>query len=169
MGNQELLKKVYFPRLAIPIAAVLSGIVDLAIAFALLLALMPVFGIVPSLAALVTLPLLALAGVAALGVGIGLSALNVRFRDVRHVVPFFLQVLLFATPVAYPSTLLNDAWRPVYALNPMVGVIDGIRWSLGADVSPLAVVGPSILSSAALLIVGVYYFRLVDGTIADVI
>ena len=170
VGSQNLLKKVYFPRLVIPISAVVAGFVDLAIAGIVLLALMLGFGIVPGLASVFIVPLVGLAFVTALGVGVWLSALNVRYRDVRHIVPFLLQVWLFATPIAYPSSLLDEPWRTLYALNPMVGVVEGTRWALlGTATAP----GPLILVSGAvallLLVSGSAYFRHVEGTFADVV
>ena len=170
VGSQNLLKKVYFPRLVIPIAAVLTGTVDLAIAGVVLLALMLAFGIAPTLAGVWIAPLVALAFVTALGVGVWLAALNVRYRDVRYVVPFLLQVWLFATPIAYPSSLLDEPWRTLYALNPMVGVVEGTRWAL---LSTATAPGPLILVSGAvallLLVSGSAYFRHVEGTFADVV
>lgn len=170
VGSQNLIRKVYFPRLIIPIAAVLTGVIDLAIAGVVLLALMLGFGIVPGLASLWIVPLVGLAFVTALGVGIWLSALNVRYRDVHYVVPFLLQVWLFATPIAYPSSLLDEPWRTLYALNPMVGVVEGTRWAL---LSTATAPGPLVLVSAAvalfLLVSGSAYFRHVEGTFADVI
>ncbi|HYN69037.1 MAG TPA: ABC transporter permease [Candidatus Eisenbacteria bacterium] len=170
VGSQNLLKKVYFPRLVIPIAAVLTGFVDLAIAGAVLIGMMVVYGIVPTLTTVWVVPLLLLAFVASLGVGLWLSALNVRYRDVRYIVPFLLQIWLFATPIAYPSSLLPEPWRTLSALNPMVGVVEGIRWALlGADTAP----GPLILVSSAVAVVvlvgGAYYFRHVEGTFADIV
>jgi lipopolysaccharide transport system permease protein len=168
--SQELLKKVYFPRLAIPVATVLSGLVDLAIAFMVLLAMMWFYGIVPGMAVLWTAPLLLLALVTCLGVGLWLSALNVQYRDVRHAIPFLTQLWLFATPIAYPSSLLDEPWRTLYAINPMVGVVEGFRWALlGADTAP----GPMILVSSAaaiaILVGGALYFRRLERTFADVV
>jgi lipopolysaccharide transport system permease protein len=170
VGSQNLVKKVYFPRLVIPIAAVLTGVVDLAIAGVVLIVLMLAFGIVPGLGIVWIVPLVGLAFVTALGVGVWLAALNVRYRDVRYLVPFLLQVWLFATPIAYPSSLLDEPWRTVYALNPMVGVVEGTRWALlGTATAP----GPLILVSGAvavlLLVTGAAYFRHVEGTFADVV
>ena len=170
VGGQNLVKKVYFPRLVIPIAAVLTGVVDLAIAGIVLIALMLGFGIVPGLTTVWVVPLAGLAFITALGVGVWLAALNVRYRDVRYLVPFLLQVWLFATPVAYPSSLLDEPWRTLYALNPMVGVVEGTRWALlGTATAP----GPLILVSSAvavlLLVTGAAYFRRVEGTFADVV
>jgi len=170
VGSANLIKKVYFPRLAIPIAAVLSGVVDFSIAFTVLLGMMAYFGIAPT-GHVVWLPaLLLLALVTALGVGMWLSALNVQFRDVRHTVPFIVQFWLFATPIAYPSSLLSEPWRTVYALNPMVGVVEGFRWALvGTQTAPGPMIGVSALAATALLVGGVFYFRRMEKTFADVV
>lgn len=170
VGSQNLLKKVYFPRMAVPIATVLAGLVDFALAFSVLLIMMGWYGFAPSLHIVAVVPLLLLALVTALGVSLWLSAFNVRYRDVRHAVPFLVQFWLFATPIAYPSSLLGEPWRLVYALNPMVGVVEGFRWALlGADTAP----GPMILVSTAaallLLVGGAFYFRRVELTFADVV
>jgi lipopolysaccharide transport system permease protein len=168
--SQELLKKVYFPRLAIPLAPVLGGLVDFAIAFLVLLGMMWFYGIMPGIEILAVIPLLLLTLVTALGVGLWLSALNVQYRDVRYTLPFLVQAWLFATPIAYPSSLLDAPWRTVYALNPMVGVVEGFRWALlGADTAP----GPMILVSATASLVilagGALYFRRMERTFADVV
>jgi lipopolysaccharide transport system permease protein len=170
VGSSNLIKKVYFPRLAIPIAAVLSGTVDFALALGVLLLMIPSFGLRPS-ADVVWLPFFALLGlVTALGVGIWLSALNAEYRDVRHVVPFLAQLWLFATPVAYPSSLLGEPWRTLYALNPMVGVVEGFRWALlGTRARPGGLVLVSALAAVALLVSGAYYFRRMERTFADVV
>ncbi len=171
VGSATLLKKVYFPRLAVPIATVLVGLVDLAIALGLLFAMMAYYGVRPTLA-VTTLPaLVVLALAAALGVGLWLSAMNVRYRDVRYVVPFLTQIWMFATPVAYPSSLVRGPWRSLYAVNPMVGVVDGFRWALfgsgrGAPVATLAV---SSVSAALLLVSGAFYFRRMERTFADAV
>jgi lipopolysaccharide transport system permease protein len=170
VGSGNLIKKVYFPRLIIPIADVSAGIVDFALAFVMLLGMMLFYGIVPTLNAIWLPLLLLLAFVTALGVGLWLSALNVQFRDVRYVVPFLVQVWLYATPVAYPASLLPQPWRTVYGLNPMAGVIEGFRWALlGTDTAP----GPMIAISAAiavlLLVSGLFFFRRMEKTFADVV
>ncbi len=137
VGSQNLIKKVYFPRLVIPIASVLSGVVDFALAFLVLLGMMLFYGIVPTLNVLWLPLLLLLALVTSLGVSLWLSALNVQFRDIRYTVPFLTQFWLFATPIAYPSSLLPEPWRTLYGLNPMVGVVEGFRWALlGTDTQP---------------------------------
>jgi lipopolysaccharide transport system permease protein len=170
VGSQELVKKVYFPRLVIPASTVLAGLVDFAIAFVILLLMMAWFGVVPGLNVLWTLPLLFLALVTCLGVGLWLSALNVQYRDVRYAIPFLTQLWLFATPIAYPSSLLAEPWRTVYAINPMVGVVEGFRWALlGTDTAP----GPMLLVSSAtaaiVLVGGAFYFRRLERTFADIV
>lgn len=170
VGSQNLIKKVYFPRLVIPISSVLAGVVDFAIAFLVLLAMMLAYGIVPTAAALWLPLLLLLALVTALGVSLWLSALNVQFRDIRYTVPFLTQLWLFATPIAYPSSLLPEPWRTVYALNPMVGVVEGFRWALlGTDTAPGPMVLASSLAALALLASGAYYFRRMEKSFADVV
>jgi lipopolysaccharide transport system permease protein len=170
VGSANLVKKVYFPRLTIPVATVLSGLVDFALAFAVLLVMMLFYGVFPTANVLWLPALLLLALVTSLGVGLWLSAMNVQFRDVRYVVPFVTQFWMFATPIAYPSTLLSEPWRTLYALNPMVGVVEGFRWALlGTDTRP----GPTIAVSAAaavlLLVGGAFYFRRTERTFADVV
>ena len=170
VGSSNLIKKVYFPRLAIPTATVLSGLVDLGIAFGMLVAMMFWYGVVPTVN-IFWLPLLVLLALAvSLGVGLWLSALNVQYRDVKYVVPFLTQFWLFATPVAYPSSLLSGRWRSIYALNPMVGVVEGFRWALlGARTQPLAIVAVSSISALIILISGAFYFRRMERTFADVV
>jgi lipopolysaccharide transport system permease protein len=170
VGSQELIRKVYFPRLSIPIATVLAGLVDFAIAFVVLLAMMAWYDVVPGVKVLLVLPLLLLAMVTALGVGLWLAALNVQYRDVKYVIPFLTQVWLFATPIAYPSSLLPEQWRAVYAINPMVGVVEGFRWALlGTDTAPGPMVLVSSLTAILLLVGGAFYFRRLERTFADVV
>lgn len=170
VNSQQLLTKVYFPRLIIPVAAVLSGLVDFAIAFVVLLGLMLWYGIVPTLAVL-TLPLFVLLAVAtALAVGLWLAALNVQYRDVRHTIPFLTQFWLFATPVAYAASIVPAQWRILYGLNPMVGVVEGFRWALlghTAGSLPLALLSAIIVG--LLLFGGLVYFRRMEQTFADVV
>ncbi len=169
VGSANLISKVYFPRLVIPISSVLSGALDFAIAFVVLLGMMLYFGIAPT-SAVVLLPLfLLLALVTALGVGLWLSALNVEYRDVRYTVPFLTQFWLFATPVAYPSSLLGEPWRTLYGLNPMVGVVEGFRWAMLGTAPPGPMLGVSAVVSVALLISGAFYFRRMERTFADVV
>jgi len=170
VGNANLITKVYFPRLVIPVATVLAGLVDFALAFAVLLAMMLYYGIAPTANVLWLPGFVLLALVSSLGVGLWLSALNVEFRDVRHVVPFVTQFWLFATPIAYPSSLLPEPWRTVYGLNPMVGVVEGFRWALlGTQTRPGPVVAASSLAAVAILVGGVFYFKRVEKTFADVV
>lgn len=169
IGSSNLLTKVYFPRLVIPIASVLSGVVDFAIAFAFLIVMMFAYGTTPGAAVALVPFFFLLTVVASLGVALWLSALNVEYRDVRYVVPFLTQVWLFATPVAYPSSLLSEPWRTVYGLNPMVGVVDGFRWALLGAAAPGAEILVSAGVSLALVVTGAYYFRRMEGTFADVV
>lgn len=170
VGSAHLITKVYFPRLVIPIASVFSGTLDFLISFVVLLGMMAVYGVFPDWKALWLPFLLFLAFVTALGVGMWFSALNVQFRDVRYVVPFLTQVWLFATPIAYPSSLLSEPWRTIYGLNPMAGVVEGFRWTLlGADTAPGPVLIVSSLAALAILIGGVFYFRRMERNFADIV
>ena len=166
---QRIISKVYFPRLLIPMAAVLSPLVDFAIAFAMLALLMVWYSITPG-AALFWLPALLLLAVAtAAAASVWLSALNVRYRDVRFVVPFVAQIWMFATPVAYPASLVPERWRPLYGLNPMAGVIEGFRWALVGGPAPGLMTLVSAFVVAVALASGAVYFRSVEGTFADLI
>jgi lipopolysaccharide transport system permease protein len=170
VGNQHLLRKVYFPRLALPLAAVLAAGVDFLIAFALLLIACLAYGVTPGPRALWLLPVTALALAAALGVGLWLAAYNVRYRDVRYALPFLTQLWLYATPVVYPSSLLPSEWRTFAALNPLVGVVEGFRWALlGTASRPGPLLAVSALSALALLASGVAYFRRVERHFADIV
>ncbi len=168
--SSHLITKIYFPRLALPISSVLAGVVDFILAFGLLLLMMLYYGVAPT-ANVLWLPFLVLlAATTALGVGLWLSALNVEFRDVKHTIPFLSQIWLFATPIAYPSSLLSEPWRTVSGLNPMVGVVEGFRWALlGTETAPGAVLAASSVAAVLLLISGAYYFRRMEKTFADVV
>ena len=170
VGNQNLITKVYFPRLVVPISAVLGGLVDFAIAFVILVGMMAYFGIAPTVM-IVTLPLFLLLAVAtALGVGLWLSALNVQYRDVRYTINFLTQFWLFATPVAYPSSLVPEGWRWLFGLNPMAGVVEGFRWALlGKADAPGPLLAVSVGVVILILISGLYYFRRMEDTFADVV
>lgn len=170
VGNASLIRKVYFPRLAAPISSVVSGVIDFVLAFMVLLGMMFFYRILPSIN-LLWLPLLLLqALITALGVGLWLSALNVQFRDVRHIVPFLVQFWLFATPIAYPSSLLSEPWRSLYGLNPMVGVVEGFRWALlSTATAPGPLIAISALIALALLVSGAFYFRRMEKAFADVV
>jgi len=169
VANERLITKVYFPRLVVPMAAVFGGLVDFAVAFVILLAMMFYFGIVPGLAIL-TLPLfVVLAIMTALGVGLWLSALNVKYRDVRYTINFLIQFWLFATPVAYSSSLVPERWRVWFGLNPMAGVVDGFRWALLGTQPPGAMLAVSVGMVLAIIIGGLYYFRRMEQQFADVV
>jgi ABC-type polysaccharide/polyol phosphate export permease len=169
VSNASLVTKVYFPRLLIPVAAVLPGLLDLAVSLPVLVVLWAVYDVWPGWAVL-TLPLWAAAAVTvALSVGLLLAALNVRYRDVNQAISLLVQLWLFLSPVAYPTSTVPEAWRPVYALNPMVGIIEGFRWSLLRGPAP----GPwSLLSAAVTLVVlavALIYFQRTERRFADVI
>lgn len=169
--SANLIKKIYFPRLVIPISSVFSGGIDFLLAFIVLIAMMLFYGLLPTIN-VIFLPLfLLLALITSLGVGIWLSAMNVQFRDVRYVVPFLTQFWMFATPIAYPSSLIkNDLLRVLYGLNPMTGVIEGFRWALlNTDTAPGSIIIASSLAAVALLTSGLYYFRRMEKTFADVV
>lgn len=168
--DANLVTKVYFPRLLIPLSAVIGGVVDFGVAFVVLLAMMLFFGIRPT-ANTVWVPLLVvLAMSSALGVGLWLAALNVQFRDVRHVVPFLIQIWLFATPVLYSTALLPSHWRTLYGINPMVGVIEGFRWALlGTAARPGPTMLVSVVTVLLLLAGGAWYFRRMERTFADLV
>lgn len=170
VSSSNLIKKIYFPRLAVPIATVLSGIVDFALSFVVLLVMMLYYNITPT-RNVVWLPLfLLLTLIASLGISLWFAALNVEFRDVRYVVPFVVQFWLFATPIAYSSSLLPDPWRTLYGLNPMVGVVEGFRWALlGTNTRPGPMIALSSLVAVLSLVGGAYYFRRMEKTFADIV
>ncbi|OGW04698.1 MAG: phosphate ABC transporter permease, partial [Nitrospinae bacterium RIFCSPLOWO2_01_FULL_39_10] len=170
VANQGLITKVYFPRLIIPVAPVLAGLVDFGIAFLVLIGMMLYYGIMPTFAVF-TIPLFLILAVAtALSVGLWLSALNVEYRDVRYTIPFLTQFWLFATPVAYPSSLVPESWRALYGLNPMAGVVEGFRWALlGKAEGPGTLLVVSVMVVIILFIGGLYYFRRMEKTFADVV
>jgi lipopolysaccharide transport system permease protein len=168
--NERLVTKIYFPRLLIPLAVVLAGLLDLAISLVVLLLVAAGYGELPPVE-IAVLPLLAaLVAVVAFGVALWLSALNVYYRDVRYVITFLIQFWLFVTPVAYSSSLVPDSLLPLYAVNPMVGVIDGFRWAvLDSAPTPVVTLPLSILSAMVVLVGGLYYFRRVEDSFADVV
>jgi lipopolysaccharide transport system permease protein len=170
VNSSNMLKKIYFPRLAMPIAAVLAGLVDFVLAFLVLLGMMFFYGFVPTLNVL-WLPLfLILAFITALGAGLWLAAMNVQFRDVRHTVSFLIQAWLFATPIAYPSSLLSEPWRTIYGINPMASVVEGFRWALlGNNTAPGPMVIISSFVALGLLVSGAFYFRRTEKIFADVV
>jgi lipopolysaccharide transport system permease protein len=170
VSDQSLITKVYFPRLIVPVAAVLVGLVDFAISFIILLGMMIYYRLFPTAAAFALPLFLALALVTALAVGLWLSALNVQYRDVRYTIPFLTQFWLFITPIAYPVSLVPEQWRILYSLNPMVGVVEGFRWALfGQGKSLDATILLSVVIAVVLLIGGIFYFRQMEKTFADVV
>jgi lipopolysaccharide transport system permease protein len=194
VNSSNLLKKVYFPRLVIPISSVLAGVVDFILAFIVLLGMMIYFGINP-FTVQIPFPLFThsslpigpviyvanfnflwlsyfflLAFVTSLGVGLWLSAMNVQFRDIRYVVPFLVQIWMFITPIAYPSSLLGEPWRTLYGINPMAGVVEGFRWALlGTNTAPGPIIIVSSVVAILLLVTGAFYFRRMEKTFADVV
>lgn len=170
IGNSNLITKIYFPRLIIPIASVLAGVIDFFMAFSVLILLMIYYGIVPTVNLMWFPAFFLLSFVTCLGVGFWLSALNVEFRDVKYVVPFLTQFWLFVTPIAYPSSLLSEPWKTLYALNPMVGVVEGFRWALlGMQDFPGLIILISSLVSVLLLVSGAFYFRRMEKSFADIV
>lgn len=165
-----MLKKVYFPRLIVPMSSILSGVVDFAFAFVVLIALMLWYGVMPTIR-IIWLPLLLLLAIlTSFGVGLWLSAINVQFRDVRYTIPFITQFWLFATPIAYPSSLLSEPWRTLYGVNPMVGVVEGFRWALlGAQGLPSSIILLSAGMTCTLLVTGLFYFRRMERSFADIV
>src|SRR5580692_4767641 len=168
--NQRVITKVYFPRLALPLASVLSGLVDFAVSFVMFVVLMIYYGIRPTTAVIWFPAFILLAILTALGVGLWLSALNALYRDVRYVLPFLVQFWMFASPVAYPSSLVPERWRLLYGLNPMSGVIEGFRWSLtGRGKAPGGLFFVSLGAVLIILLSGLAYFQKMETTIADVV
>jgi lipopolysaccharide transport system permease protein len=170
VGNERLITKIYFPRIVIPMASILAALVDFAIAFLLVIAMMIYYGVHPGWGIL-SLPLFIVFELAtALGVGLWLSALNVQYRDVRYMVPFIVQFWMFASPVVYSSTLIPVRWRAFYGLNPMAGVVEGFRWALlGKQPAPGVMFVVSSTVVVALLVSGLYYFRRMEKNFADVV
>jgi homopolymeric O-antigen transport system permease protein len=168
VGGAHLVRKVYFPRVLLPLAEVVASLIDLVPALAVLVVLLLVYGVAPSSRTIVLPAFVLVAVTTCLGAGLWLAALNVEYRDVRYLLPFLVQFWLFATPVAYPSSLLSPPWRVLYGVNPMASVVDGFRWSLlGAPAPPLAMIAVSVATSIALVTSGLFYFRRVERTFAD--
>jgi lipopolysaccharide transport system permease protein len=170
VDHQRVITKVYFPRVLLPLSAVLAGLLDFAISFVVFLALMAYYRIAPGPVILWLPCLLLLAVLTALGVGLWLSALNAIYRDIRYVIPFLVQFWMFASPVAYPSSLVPERWRWLYGLNPMAGVIEGFRWALtGQGQPPGLILGISAAMVSTLVLAGMAYFQRMEGTIADLV
>ncbi|HUJ10314.1 MAG TPA: ABC transporter permease [Verrucomicrobiae bacterium] len=169
VGNANLIKKVYFPRLIVPISAVLSGAVDFLLAFIVLIGMMAYFHVWPTIHLILLPAFFLLAFITSLGVGFWLSAMNVRYRDVRHTVSFLIQAWLFCTPIAYPSSLLPEPWRSLYGLNPMAGVVEGFRWALLGAPAPGAILWVSGLAAVLVFVIGAFYFRRMEKIFADTV
>ena len=170
VNNSNLLSKVYFPRLLIPVTSLVPPAVDFVIAFVVLIMMMGFYRVAPTWNVLWLPAFMALAVVTALGVGLWFAALNVKYRDVRYIVPIMVQFGLFISPVAYPSSLVPAPWRPLYALNPMAGVIEGFRWALlGTNTAPGPLIAVSSVAAIIILVTGLFYFRRTEKTFADVI
>lgn len=168
--SANLVKKVYFPRLAVPIASVLSGVVDFILAFILLLGIMAYFDVWPTWKVVILPYLVILTLITSLAIGLWASALNALYRDVRYVIPFLTQFWMFATPIAYPTSIVPEQWRALYGINPMVGVVEGFRWALlGTDTAPGPMLLVSTLAAVTLLFGGAVYFRRMEKTFADVV
>lgn len=172
VASSALLKKIYFPRLVVPIAATLSGLVDFMIAMLVLIPMMVFYGYAPTWNTFYLIPLVFLTFVTSFGVGLWFSALNVQFRDVKHAVPFLVRMWFFLTPVVYSASdkITDPTWMAVYSLNPMVGVVEGFRWALlGLDTKPGPMILVSALVASAIFAGGLFYFRRMEKTFADVV
>ncbi len=169
VGSAHMITKVYFPRLVVPVSSVLSGIIDFLIAFVVLIGMMVYYRVWPNWGLLLLPFFLLLALVTALSIGLWLSALNVQYRDIRYVVPFLTQFWMFATPIVYPSSLLQEPWRTLYGINPMVGVVEGFRWALLGTKPPGPMIALSTIVAILLLVSGTYYFRRMERTFADIV
>lgn len=167
--NSTLLRRVYFPRLVLPLASVIAGLVDFGVAFLLLIAMLVYYGITPTIAIFALPVFVLLAVVTALAVGILFSALNIEYRDIRYTLPFMVQIWLLATPVAYPSSLVGEPWRSLYGLNPMAGVVEGFRWALLGTDPPSGLLAVSAGATVFLLAAGLIYFRRMERTFADLV
>lgn len=169
VGNAALVSKIYFPRIFMPAGAIAAGLVDLGVSLAILLAIVLIYGIVPPLAILALPLLIAIMLLAVLGATAALSAINVRYRDIKYVIPFAIQLWLFATPVVYPSSLIGEPWRTLTAINPMVGVVEGFRWAVLGSGAPLDLIGISAVSALVFFVLGLAYFDRVERSFADYI
>lgn len=168
--DAELVRKIYFPRLIMPLANVVSPLVDFCIAFVVLLVVMAFYGIAPNVKMLIIPPLMIVAALLALSIGLWLAPINVRFRDIKHTLPFMIQIWMYASPIVYPLSLVPEQWRMLYSLNPMVGVIEGFRWAVFGQGAPnFMALGMSAIVIVLLLAGGLVFFRRMERTFADVI
>lgn len=169
VGNADLVSKIYFPRIFMPAGAIAAGLVDLGVSLVILFVIVLIYGIVPPLAVVVLPVLIVIMLATVLGVTAALSAVNVRYRDVKYVIPFGIQMWLFATPVIYSSSMIAEPWRTLSAVNPMVGVVEGFRWTVLGSNAPLELIAVSAVSALAILIAGLAYFDRVERGFADFI
>jgi len=170
VDDADLVRKVYFPRLIIPLAKVTAPLLDFAIAFCILLILMACYGVMPSVKLLAIVPLIMIAGLFALSIGLWLGPINVRFRDVKHTVPFMLQIGMYASPIVYPLSQVPAEWKALYSLNPMVGVIEGFRWAVFDRGNPdFGALGIGLAVIVVMLLMGLVYFKNQERNFADVI
>jgi lipopolysaccharide transport system permease protein len=169
VGNSSLLSKVYFPRVLIPLSGVLSALVDFAIAFVVLIVLMLSYRMVPAATAVILIPLAVLTALASLGVGLWLAAVNVRYRDVAHALPFLMQIWMYATPVVYPTSIVPEKWRLLVALNPLAGIIDGYRAATLGRPLDWSTLGVSTFATLVLLLIGVHRFGKMEREFADIV
>jgi lipopolysaccharide transport system permease protein len=169
VSNQELVRRVYLPRMTIPISAMLSSVVDMLLGFVIILGALAYFSVVPSVQLLLLPFFLAILAASTLGIGLTLAAINVRFRDVGYIVPFALQLLLFVSPIVYPASIMPEAWRPLYSINPMVGLIEAVRWSVIGTEPDWHMVAISATCSIVLLVLGMIIFARAERAFADVI
>jgi len=169
VGNANIMTKVYFPRLLMPVSGILSPLVDFAIAFVILILMMAYYGFVPTIAIVLLPAFILLAIMTSLSVGLWFSALNVKYRDFQYTIPFLIQLWLFASPVVYPASMLPESWQFIYALNPMVGVIEGFRWALLGTNPPGAMILVSASVVVLLLVGGLFYFKKMEQHFADVV
>ncbi len=169
IANSNIMTKVYFPRLVMPISGILSPIIDFAVAFIILIGMILYYGFVPTINIIWLPAFILLALATSLGVGLWLSALNVQYRDFQYTVPFIIQIWLYSSPVVYASSLVPEKYRMFYGLNPMAGVIEGFRWALLGTEPPSSMIFVSILMVAMILISGAYYFKRMEKTFADVV
>ena len=169
VSNANIMTKVYFPRLIMPLSGILSPLVDFAIAFVILILMMAYYGFVPTIAIVLLPAFILLALLSSLAVGLWLSALNVKYRDFQYTIPFLIQLWLFASPVVYPASMLPQSWQYVYALNPMVGVIEGFRWALLGTNPPESMILVSVGVVILLLVGGLFYFKRMEQYFADVV
>jgi len=169
VNNVSLIQKIYCPRLIMPISGILTPVVDFAIAFIILIGLMFFYGYIPTVRILMVIPLVLLVMLTAAGVGLWLSAINVRYRDVRYTMPFIIQLWFFASPVVYASSILPERFQIIYGLNPMAGIIEGFRWAVVGTDPPGSLMIVSVLITIVIFISGLYYFRRMEKTFADVV